>query len=106
MGHTVVQAKSSEVDQMATRGRASSPICYWWYKHQQLRSTRSSLLTRQHLLHFVHELAQVERLEHHLGLPRRGAVGVERYRREPGDEHDLASSMPSIFGITTLVSNS
>ncbi len=46
-------------------------------------------LGRQHLLHFVDEVAQVDRLGQHLGVLGCCGVGVERDRGEARDEHDL-----------------
>src|ERR1700730_9345536 len=44
---------------------------------------------REHLLDFVYELAQMDRLREHLGIFGRLGIGVERDRGKAGDEHDL-----------------
>src|SRR6202030_4190203 len=44
---------------------------------------------RQHLVHFADQFAKVNRLREHLGVPGRIRIGVQGYRGEAGDEHDL-----------------
>ena len=70
----------------------------------------------RHLLHFVDQFAQMDRLRQHLGVFGRVRIGIERDCGKAGDEHDLdvgsssaawrASLIPSISGITISVSSS
>src|SRR5215472_12858049 len=53
------------------------------------RSEAGGRLGRQQLLHFVDQLAQMDRLGQHLGVFGRGRVGIKRHRGKAGDEHDL-----------------
>ena len=69
------------------RARACSNLAKTFQREVHRRTRASS--RRQHLLHFVDQLAQVDRLGKHLGVLRRTRVGIERDRGKTGDEHDL-----------------
>src|SRR4051812_34529488 len=52
-------------------------------------ASRAGSGRRQHLLHFVDEVAQMDRLGQHLGLLGRLRIRIERHGGKAGDEHDL-----------------
>src|SRR3954467_5821905 len=45
--------------------------------------------SREHFLHFVDEVAQMDWLGEHLGVLGCSGIRIERHRREAGDKHDL-----------------